>query len=260
MDIDAPAVVLAAGGAGAIYRRHDNQKKILGQGYALAAQAGLDLWDMEFVQFFPLVLADPRLPALIVYPPFAREAKLVDSSGESILEKHGLGDVNEAIVKKRDSFSALLFEEAQAGGVFLDLREVPASAWDVHPLAIFKRLRFNFRGKPVAVAPAVHFTMGGLRTGETCETDIGRPFCLRGDPLGASRGEPDGRQRDDGVCRVGGRCRTSLRPNGPWVKCPFPPAGKSRGSSLWRALCREPVKSGTSCRRSGRRPGSARGL
>jgi len=87
MDIDAPAVVLAAGGAGAIYRRHDNQKKILGQGYALAAQAGIDLWDMEFVQFFPLVLADPRLPALIVYPPFAREARLVDSSGESILEK-----------------------------------------------------------------------------------------------------------------------------------------------------------------------------
>ena len=176
MDIEAAAVVLAAGGAGAIYRRHDNQKKILGQGYALAARAGLELWDMEFVQFYPLVLADPRLPALIVYPPFAREAKLVDSSGRSILEKHGLGDVNDAIVRKRDSFSALLFEEAQAGGVFLDLREVPASAWDVHPLAIFKKLRFNFREKPVAVAPAVHFTMGGLRTGETCETDIGGLF------------------------------------------------------------------------------------
>jgi aspartate oxidase len=62
-DIDAPSVVLATGGAGAIYHRHDNQKKILGQGYALAAQAGLDLRDMEFVQFFPLVLAEPRLPA-----------------------------------------------------------------------------------------------------------------------------------------------------------------------------------------------------
>jgi len=176
MDIDAPAVVLAAGGAGAIYRRHDNQKKILGQGYALAARAGIDLWDIEFIQFFPLVLADPRLPALIVYPPFAREAKLVDSSGENILEKHGLGDVNEAISRKRDSFSALLFEEARKGGVFLDLRGVPASAWDVHPLAIFRRLRFDFREKPVAVAPAVHFTMGGLRTGETCETDMGGLF------------------------------------------------------------------------------------
>ena len=28
----------------------------------------------------------------------------------------------------------------------------------------------------MSVAPAVHFTMGGLRTGETCETDIGGLF------------------------------------------------------------------------------------
>jgi len=172
MDIDASSVVLATGGAGAIYRRHDNQKKILGQGYALAAKAGLDLRDMEFVQFFPLVLADPRLPALIVYPPFAREAKLVNSAGENILEKHGLGDVNDAILKKRDAFSALLFEEGKAGPVSLDLRGVPAAAWDDHPLAIFKRLRFDFRSKPVAVSPAVHFMMGGVRTDNRGQTRI----------------------------------------------------------------------------------------
>ncbi len=222
MDIDAAAVVLAAGGAGAIYRRHDNQKKILGQGYALAARAGLDLWDMEFVQFFPLVLADPRLPALIVYPPFAREAKLVDSSGESILEKHGLGDVNEAIVRKRDSFSALLFDEAQAGGVFLDLRDVPDSAWNVHPLAIFKRLRYNFREKPVAVAPAVHFTMGGLRTGETCETDIGGLFAC-GEILWGLHG----------ANRMGGNALTECVVSGAV-------AGRSAAE---RALCEMPVAS-----------------
>ncbi|HTZ40919.1 MAG TPA: FAD-dependent oxidoreductase [Syntrophales bacterium] len=172
MDIDAPAVLLATGGAGAIYRHHDNQKKILGQGYALAARAGLDLRDMEFVQFFPLVLADPKLPALIVYPPFAREAKIVTSSGENILEKHGLGDVNDAIIKKRDAFSALLFEEGRKGPVCLDLSGVPASAWDVHPLAIFRRLRFDFRSNPVAVSPAVHFMMGGVRTDNQGRTDI----------------------------------------------------------------------------------------
>ncbi len=171
-DIEAPSVVIATGGAGAIYHRHDNQKKILGQGYALAARAGLDLRDMEFVQFFPLVLADPRLPALIVYPPFAREAKLVNSAGEDILEKHGLGDVNDAILKKRDTFSALLFEEGKTGPVCLDLRGVPASAWDAHPLAILKRLRHDFRSKAVAVSPAVHFLMGGVRTNDSGRTEI----------------------------------------------------------------------------------------
>jgi succinate dehydrogenase/fumarate reductase flavoprotein subunit len=172
IDIDAASVVLATGGAGAIYHRHDNQKKILGQGYALAAQAGLELRDMEFVQFFPLVLADPRLPALIVYPPFAREAKIVNAAGEDILEKHGLGDVNEAILKKRDTFSALLCEEGKKGIVCLDLRGVPASAWDTHPLAIFRRLRFDFQSNPVAVSPAVHFLMGGVRTDNRGRTQI----------------------------------------------------------------------------------------
>jgi succinate dehydrogenase/fumarate reductase flavoprotein subunit len=131
---------------------------------------------MEFVQFYPLVLADPGLPALIVYPPFAREATLTDASGADILAKHGLADVNDAIVKKRDLFSALLFEEAKAGGVFLDLRGVPAAAWDVHPLAIFRKLRFPFREKRVAVAPAVHFMMGGVRAAETGETDLAGLF------------------------------------------------------------------------------------
>lgn len=176
LEIGGPAVVLAAGGAGAVWRRHDNQKRIMGQGYALAARAGLPLLDMEFVQFYPLVLAEPGLPALIVYPPFAGEAKLVDASGADLLAKHGLADVNDAIVKKRDRFSALLFEESQAGGVFLDLRAVPAAAWGVHPLAIFRRFRFPFRERPVAVAPAAHFMMGGVRAAETGETDLAGLF------------------------------------------------------------------------------------
>lgn len=170
--IEAPAVILATGGAGAVWRRHDNQKRIMGQGYALAARAGLSLLDMEFVQFYPLVLADPGLAALIVYPPFSREARLTDATGADILAKHGLADVNDAIVKKRDFFSALLFEEEKSGGAFLDLRGVPDAAWDVHPLAIFRRLRFPFRGRPVAVAPAVHFMMGGVRADETGETEL----------------------------------------------------------------------------------------
>jgi len=61
-EVRGSAVVLACGGAGAIYAKHDNQGTILGQGYHLAAEAGLDLWDMEFVQFYPIVLDEPGLP------------------------------------------------------------------------------------------------------------------------------------------------------------------------------------------------------
>ena len=42
----ARAVVLATGGAGALYLRNDNPKRILGDGYALALHAGAVLQDM----------------------------------------------------------------------------------------------------------------------------------------------------------------------------------------------------------------------
>jgi succinate dehydrogenase/fumarate reductase flavoprotein subunit len=44
--IRSKAVILATGGAGAIYQRNDNQKSILGDGYTLALQAGLPLVDL----------------------------------------------------------------------------------------------------------------------------------------------------------------------------------------------------------------------
>ena len=61
LEIASDEVVLATGGAGAVYAKNDNQKTTMGQGYHLAAQAGLSLWDMEFVQCYPLVIAEPHL-------------------------------------------------------------------------------------------------------------------------------------------------------------------------------------------------------
>lgn len=60
--IRAKSVVLATGGGGGIYSRHDNHKRIKGDGYWLALGVGLPLRDMEFVQCYPLGLAEPHLP------------------------------------------------------------------------------------------------------------------------------------------------------------------------------------------------------
>ena len=57
--ITAKAVILATGGAAASILRHDNPKGMLGDGYRLALQAGAILQDLEFVQFYPLCLAEP---------------------------------------------------------------------------------------------------------------------------------------------------------------------------------------------------------
>ena len=75
--IQSKAVILAAGGAGGIYQRNDNQRTILGDGYALALRAGLPLYDLEFVQFYPLVLAEPRLSTFMLYPPYPERGPIV---------------------------------------------------------------------------------------------------------------------------------------------------------------------------------------
>jgi aspartate oxidase len=172
MSIHAPSVVIATGGGGAIYLRNDNQKRMMGQGYYLAAKAGLELWDMEFVQFYPLVMAEPRLPSMLLYPPYPEEVKIINASGEDIGRKHGMRDVNEAIMKKRDVLSAVLFGEGSAGPIYMDYRKVPASAWETYPLSILTKIKFDFRTQPVAISPGAHFFMGGIRTDESGQTSL----------------------------------------------------------------------------------------
>ena len=170
--IDATAVVLATGGAGAIYLRNDNQKNIMGQGYYLAGKAGLELWDMEFVQFFPLVIAEPGLPSQAVFSPHPKETRLINEVGEDVFQKYEIGDLNEAIKTRRDDLSAALFKEGSKGLVYIDYRNVPSSAWEKHPLSLLKRIHFDFKNKPLSVSPAAHFFMGGVRTDENGQTSL----------------------------------------------------------------------------------------
>jgi succinate dehydrogenase/fumarate reductase flavoprotein subunit len=170
--VAADAVILATGGAGAVYLKNDNQKTIMGQGYELAVKAGLPLWDMEFVQFYPLVFADPHLPSAIVFPPYHEAAELTNSAGEHIVMKYGLGNINEAVTKKRDEFSAVLFQELRSGPVWMDFRNIPPGMWKEHPLSLLTKMRHDFSAGPVAVSPAAHFFMGGVRTDGKGETDL----------------------------------------------------------------------------------------
>lgn len=168
----APSVILACGGAGAIYLRNDNQKRALGQGYAMALRAGLELRDMEFVQFYPFVLAENRIPSMLLYPPVPKGARLINAKGEDLAAKYGLGSLNEMILKKRDDLSALLQDEMLSGSVYMDYRDVSTASWAHPPLAMLGKLNFDFKHKPFAVAPGAHFFMGGIQTDPETQTEL----------------------------------------------------------------------------------------
>jgi len=167
--VNAPAVVLATGGAGAIFCRNDNQKGIMGQGYYLAAKAGLQLWDMEFVQFYPLVIAEPGLPSLPFFLPCHGETRLIRGDGEDILSKFSTNDINQATMTERDEFSVFLFRESLKGPIYMDCRQVPTSFWERNP---WRRIKFDFRKKPLAISPAAHFFMGGVRIDERGQASL----------------------------------------------------------------------------------------
>ncbi len=171
--IQSRAVILTTGGAGAIYRRNDNQRSILGDGYALTLRAGLPLFDLEFVQFYPFVLGEPRLACFLLYPPYPKEVRLFNEKGADLLEKLNFrGDLNKAITAKRDSLSIALYNATQNGDVFFDLTHVPQEKWERYPLNFLKKSKFPFRDRAFLISPAVHFFMGGVEIDENGATSL----------------------------------------------------------------------------------------
>jgi succinate dehydrogenase/fumarate reductase flavoprotein subunit len=171
--IHSKAVVLSAGGGGAIYSRNDNQRSILGDGYALALRAGLALFDLEFVQFFPIALAEPRLSTILFPLPYPKRMRLLDPKGEVFLERLGMeGNLNRAAIHDRDRFSVALFEASLKGDIYCDLTGVSREEWDCYPLNFLRKSKFPFHERPFLVAPAVHFFMGGVEMDERAGTAL----------------------------------------------------------------------------------------
>ena len=165
--LTAKAVILAAGGAGALYYRHDNPKRMLGDGYCLALKAGAVLQDMEFVQFYPLGLAEPGYPPFLIPPGLADRGRILNNNNEEIHEKYGITE-RPAGERARDRLSQALFTETyrEADEVWLDLRGVSERDWNSDPFSASTRSIFGehygAKHHPVRIAPLAHHIMGGV--------------------------------------------------------------------------------------------------
>ncbi|GAC1300042.1 MAG: L-aspartate oxidase [Vulcanimicrobiaceae bacterium] len=159
----APAVVLATGGIGGLYRFTTNPMSSLGSGIAIAARAGARLADLEFVQFHPTALDVPSDPLPLVTEALRGEgATLIDAAGARVMA--GIDAALE--LAPRDIVARRVFAVRSAGGrVFLDARAAIGAAFPERFPTVFaacERFGIDPRREPLPVVAAAHYHMGGI--------------------------------------------------------------------------------------------------
>ena len=161
----APAVVLASGGLGHLYRHTTNPPENTGDGLAMAARAGARLVDLELVQFHPTALAAGADPMPLLTEALRGEgAILIDDRGERFMPaEHPLAEL-----APRDVVARAIWRRLQEGRrVYLDARDAVGEAFPERFPTVFSlctRHGLDPRVEPVPVSPAAHFHMGGVAT------------------------------------------------------------------------------------------------
>jgi len=163
----APAIVLATGGAGQIYRETTNPPQATGDGMAMAYRAGAEMMDLEFVQFHPTALLLPGVPRFLLSEAMRGEGgRLVNARGERFLSAvDPRGDL-----APRDIVARGIVAEMRRDGkpcVYLDMTGLDA---------VYVRSRFptiaatcarhglDIARDRIPVAPCAHYMMGGVKT------------------------------------------------------------------------------------------------
>ncbi|MGX5845187.1 L-aspartate oxidase [Mesorhizobium sp. ArgA1] len=155
-------VVLATGGIGGLFSDTTNPLSSFGHGLALAACAGAELADLEFVQFHPTALATARRPMPLV-------SEAVRGEGAVLIDEHGhrfLADTPGAELASRDVVARAISNQLAAGHrVYLDARQCLGQKFAKRFPAIdaaCKQAGIDPAVEPIPVRPAAHYHMGGV--------------------------------------------------------------------------------------------------
>jgi L-aspartate oxidase len=190
--VTAAAVVLATGGFGQAYATTTSPAGVTGDGLALAARAGAELRDVEFVQFHPTVLwqdgARGQCP-LITEALRGAGAVLVDAAGRPVMAgRHPLGDLAPRDVvsaamqqrmaqcaQQRSQHSGQQGGDGPDGHLWLDATTVGRAVLDRDFPTVVRLCRargIDPAAEPIPVAPGAHYACGGVRAGLDGRTSL----------------------------------------------------------------------------------------
>lgn len=177
----ADQVVLATGGASGAYEISTNTSRPVGDGIALAWRAGCRVANMEMVQFHPTALRHPAAEGWLVTEAIRGDGgRLQLANGERFMFRHD----PRGELAPRDIVARAIHAEMHAHGldaVWLDISHVGAERIRErfpNTLARCAALGIDITRAPMPVAPAAHYTCGGIMTGDAGQTDLAGLYAI----------------------------------------------------------------------------------
>jgi succinate dehydrogenase / fumarate reductase, flavoprotein subunit len=184
----AKCVILASGGYTRVYPVSSSRIfENYGEGLALAYEAGVDLVDMEMVQFHPTGMVWPKkaVGTLATEAIRGEGGILLNSKGERFMKNYypQRMELGPRDVVARSIYNEIISERGtKHGGVWLDITHLPkAKILERLPTMYdqFKRIAgVDISKEKMEVAPTAHYSMGGVKVDLKCQTNVKGLFAV----------------------------------------------------------------------------------
>jgi L-aspartate oxidase len=169
--------LIATGGNGQVYRSTTNPAIATGDGVAMVYRAKGRIENMEFIQFHPTALYETGIRGhnfLITEAVRGDGGILRNHAGEAFMERYD----QRKDLAPRDIVARAIDNEMKIAGtenVFLDCRHFSKEKFTEHFPNIYEKclsIGVDITKNMIPVAPAAHYSCGGIKTDEVGRTSI----------------------------------------------------------------------------------------
>lgn len=177
----AKTTLLATGGNGQVYRTTTNPSIATGDGVAMVHRAKGRIENMEFIQFHPTALYEPGLrgQAFLITEAVRGDGGILrNKDGEAFMERYD----SRRDLAPRDIVARAIDNEMKRTGtehVWLDCRHFDPEKFVEHFPNIYQKclsIGIDIKKNMIPVAPAAHYSCGGIKTDEWGRTSIRRLY------------------------------------------------------------------------------------
>jgi succinate dehydrogenase / fumarate reductase flavoprotein subunit len=182
------SLILAAGGYTRVYSVSSSRIfENYGEGIALAYEAGVDLIDMEMVQFHPtgMVWPEKALGTLATEAIRGEGGILLNSKGERFMKNY---DPERMELGPRDVVARATYNEiisgrgAEHGGVWLDVTHLRKEVIQERLTTMYEQFQkldgIDISKEKMEVGPTAHYSMGGIVVDIRCRTRVKGLFAV----------------------------------------------------------------------------------